>query len=99
MLSTMTAPDENGELLSELDTQLEDGTPISIRPIRPNDIGELVAFHDRLSADTVYRRFFGPHPHLSPEEARRFTTVDYRDRFALVARCAGQLVAVVRFGD
>jgi RimJ/RimL family protein N-acetyltransferase len=79
------------------DTQLADGTPVTIRPIRATDASDLVAFHEALSAETAYKRFFGPHPHLSPDEVRRFTTIDYKDRFALVAVSEGKLVAVGRF--
>lgn len=79
------------------DVILLDGTLASIRPIRPDDAAALVAFHDHLSAETVYRRFFGVHRHLSPQEVQRFTRVDYRDRLALVAEIDGRLAAVARF--
>lgn len=89
--------DENypAELAGEV--ILLDGTPASIRPIRQDDAAALVAFHNHLSAETVYRRFFGIHPHLSPSEVERFTQVDYRDRLALVAEIDGQLAAVARY--
>jgi len=79
------------------DVTLLDGTEASIRPIRPDDAGALVTFHEHLSNETVYRRFFGIHPHLSPVEVERFTTVDYRDRLALVAEIDGRLSAVARY--
>lgn len=79
------------------DVILLDGTPASIRPIRPDDAAALVAFHDRLSSETVYRRFFGIHPHLARNEVERFTHVDYRDRLALVAEIEGRLAAVARY--
>lgn len=79
------------------DVTLLDGTRASIRPIRPDDAAALVAFHDNLSAETVYRRFFSVHPHLSPKEVERFTRVDYRDRLALVAEIDGRLAAVARY--
>jgi acyl-CoA synthetase (NDP forming)/GNAT superfamily N-acetyltransferase len=68
-----------------------------VRAIRPDDSDRLVAFHGRLSPETVYRRFFGLHPQLSPTELRRFTHVDYHQRLALVAEHAGQLIAVARY--
>jgi acetyl coenzyme A synthetase (ADP forming)-like protein len=81
----------------EFDALLTDGAAVHVRPIRPDDAAGLVALHGRLSPETVYRRFFSPHPVLSAAEVQRFTTVDYRDRFALVALAEGQLVAVARF--
>src|ERR1700712_404986 len=38
--------------------QLRDGTPMEIRPIRPADEKMLVRFHQTLSADSVYFRYF-----------------------------------------
>ena len=77
--------------------RLLDGTVTSIRPIRPTDADPLSSFHDHLSGETVYRRFFGAHPHLRDEEITRFTEVDYRDRLALVAEVEGGLVGVARY--
>jgi RimJ/RimL family protein N-acetyltransferase len=79
------------------DARLADGTAIMVRPIRTTDEADLVAFHENLSAETIYKRFFGAHPHLSPDEVRSFTTVDYKDRFALIAVHRGDLVGVGRF--
>ncbi len=79
------------------DVVLVDGTGVRVRPIRPGDADPLVAFHAGLSAETIHRRFFSAHPSLSPEEARRFTTVDYARRMALVAEWRGRLVAVARY--
>jgi len=76
---------------------LADGTPLSIRAIRPDDAARLAAFHASLSQWTVYLRFFSSHQDLSDEEVRRFTQVDYRDRVALVAEMDGRLVAVGRY--
>ena len=81
----------------ECDALLTDGTPVHVRPIRPDDGEDLVAFHSRLSSQTVYRRFFTPHPVLQPAEVERFTTIDYRDRFALIALVDGVMAAVARF--
>jgi GNAT superfamily N-acetyltransferase len=76
---------------------LADGALARIRAIRADDTARLHAFHDKLSEETVYRRFFGTHPHLRPEEAERFTHVDYRDRLALVTELSDRLVAVARY--
>ncbi len=76
---------------------LRDGTRLLVRPIRPDDADALVALHARLSADTIYRRYFGARPHLAPADVDRFTRVDGRARFALVAMRGSDLVAVARY--
>jgi GNAT superfamily N-acetyltransferase len=77
--------------------RLRDGARLMVRPIEAADADALVALHARLSADTIYRRYFGVRPHLSPAEVERFTRVDGRTRFALVALQAADLVAVARY--
>jgi len=77
--------------------QLRDGARLVVRPIEAADADALVALHARLSADTIYRRYFGVRPHLSPTDVERFTRVDGRARFALVALQATDLVAVARY--
>jgi RimJ/RimL family protein N-acetyltransferase len=79
------------------EVRLRDGTRLVVRPIAPADAGALVALHARLSADTIYRRYFGARPHLSPADVERFTRVDGRDRFALVAAREPDLVGVARY--
>lgn len=76
---------------------LRDGTRLVVRPIRADDADALVALHARLSSDTIYRRYFGVRPHLSPAEVARFTQVDGHARFALVAVRDAALVAVARY--
>jgi RimJ/RimL family protein N-acetyltransferase len=82
----------------ELETELptEWGT-LRVRPMRPDDGPALVAFHEALSPDSQYMRFFTAHPHLAPAEVDRFTHVDYDRRLALVAELAGTLVGVGRY--
>jgi GNAT superfamily N-acetyltransferase len=76
---------------------LPDGTGVLVRPIRPADAEALIALHARLSADTIYRRYFSARPHLAPADVDRFTRVDGRVRFALVAIRGSDLVAVARY--
>lgn len=77
--------------------ELPDGTRLLIRPITPVDASALVALHERLTADTIYRRYFGARPHLLPTDVHRFTQVDGRARFALVATHGRDLVSVARY--
>jgi GNAT superfamily N-acetyltransferase len=70
---------------------------LRIRPIRADDADALVRFHDGLSRESQYLRFYSTHPHLSAREVLRFTVVDYRNRLALVIETGGDLIAVGRF--
>lgn len=65
--------------------RLRDGTEVTLRPIRPDDGPRLQALHGRLSPESIYQRFLGPRPVLSPLEAERLAMVDYRTTMAFVA--------------
>jgi GNAT superfamily N-acetyltransferase len=73
------------------------GRSLFLRPIRPSDAAGLVAFHLRLSALSVYRRFFSLHRTLTTKEVDHFTGVDYLERLALVVEDGDLLVAVGRY--
>jgi GNAT superfamily N-acetyltransferase len=94
-----TVGPDTGGIVGDVDeVRLRDGTRLVVRPIRPVDAPALVALHARLSAGTIYRRYFGARPHLSPADVERFTRVAEAWRFALVAvRETGDLVAVARY--
>ena len=81
----------------EADVVLSDGGTVLIRPIRPDDNAALARFHERLSPESVYLRYFSPHPHLSDAELEFLTTVDYRLRMALVAVLGDEIVGVARY--
>jgi acyl-CoA synthetase (NDP forming)/GNAT superfamily N-acetyltransferase len=81
----------------EADVVLRDGYTCHVRPITPADAERLVQFHGRLSAETIYFRFFAPYPELTDRDVQRFTQVDHDDRVALVATEAGELIAVARY--
>ena len=81
----------------EADVILRDGRICHIRPIRPEDQEALAAFHESLSPETVYYRFFAPYPRLTEKDLLRFTNVDYVDRVALVAEIAGEIIGVGRY--
>src|SRR5512133_1167574 len=81
----------------EADVVMIDGGTGHLRPIQPKDAERLVAFHNRLSAETIRYRFFAPHPTLSPAEVEDFTQVDHDQRVALVAVLGEDLVAVGRY--
>jgi acyl-CoA synthetase (NDP forming)/GNAT superfamily N-acetyltransferase len=94
-VSTVADP---GELARwEADAVLADGGTVHLRPIRPDDASRLNELHERLSRESKYLRFFSPMPHLSPGMLERFVTVDYVDRFALVAVLGDDIVGVARY--
>jgi GNAT superfamily N-acetyltransferase len=64
---------------------LFDGTSVRVRPIRPDDESRLRDLYGRLSADSVYQRFFSPMKSLPTPWARWLANVDYHERLALVA--------------
>lgn len=76
---------------------LRDGGTAHIRPITPDDAALLVSFYARVSDTSKYYRFFSPMPELSDRDVRRFTTVDYDDRVALVLTLQDQMIAVGRY--
>ena len=71
--------------------------PVEFVVMRPEDAERLLRFHDTLSSETTYLRYFSFHPELRPQELYRFTHVDHRDREAVVAVVAGEIVGVARF--
>jgi acetyltransferase len=67
---------------------MKDGTPVTIRPIRPEDEPGMVRFHETLSERSVYYRYF----HLmnldqrtTHERLTRICFIDYDREMALVA--------------
>ena len=81
----------------EADVVLSDGGTAHVRPIRPDDGERLVALHGRLSRESIYYRFFSPHPRLSEKEVRHFTTTDFVNRLALVLMLGDEMIAVARY--
>lgn len=64
---------------------LRDGTTVLVRPIRPDDKGRLQRGLQQLSPRSRYLRFHTPIDHLTDEQLRYLTEVDYRDHMAWVA--------------
>jgi len=64
---------------------LRDGTRIVVRPILPQDKDRLRQGFARLSAQSRYRRFLTALDHLSDQQVRYLTEIDYADHMAWVA--------------
>lgn len=68
--------------------QLNNGTPVTIRPIRPEDEPLLVKFHETLSEESVYYRYFSQlklDQRIAHERLTRMCFNDYDREIALVA--------------
>ena len=66
---------------------LNDGTPVTIRPIRPEDEPLMVKFHRTLSGHSVYNRYFevlGLEERTAHERLSRLCFIDYDREIALV---------------
>src|SRR5215210_7840477 len=64
---------------------LRDGSPVTIRPIEPDDRQALAEGFERLSPESRYRRFFAPVTSLRERDLDYLTRVDHHDHEALVA--------------
>ncbi|MDH3275635.1 MAG: bifunctional acetate--CoA ligase family protein/GNAT family N-acetyltransferase [Gammaproteobacteria bacterium] len=65
--------------------QLNDGTDIVIRPIRPEDAEIEAKFVREMSEESKYFRFMSSLRELSQEMLVRFTQIDYHNEMALIA--------------
>ena len=83
------------------DVSLADGTPMHLRPIRPEDAALERQFVEGLSEQTRYFRFFYRLQELTPAMLARFTQVDYDRELALIALIdtdtAPRIVGVARY--
>jgi acetyltransferase len=83
---------------------LRDGTPVTLRPIRPEDEPLEAELVKNTSRESLYFRFFGFVPGVDHKMLARFTQIDYDREMAIVAQIDNegkpQLIGVVRIvGD
>ncbi|NDB78049.1 MAG: N-acetyltransferase, partial [Verrucomicrobia bacterium] len=85
--------------------KLRDDTPVTIRPIRPEDEPLLVKFHHALSERSVYLRYFTPQKldqRVAHARLSRLCFVDFDREMALVVErrdpdtCATEIIGVGR---
>jgi len=88
-----SAPIEMYPLHWEADVLLADGGVVHLRPSGPADAESIRAMHGRLSAKTLYLRYFSPVSTVSDEKIATFTDVDYDSRVGLVAELGGEMIA------
>src|SRR5262249_14843728 len=75
---------------------LKDGSEVTVRPIRPEDEPLMVKFHEALSEQSVYWRYFHPmkfSQRVAHERLQRICFIDYDREMALVAERKGPQTA------
>ena len=68
--------------------EMKDGTPVTVRPIRPEDEPLMVKFHESLSERSIYMRYFHAMKltrRTAHERLMRICFIDYDREMALVA--------------
>jgi len=78
-------PEAPGASGSPMRFTLRNGAPVVIRPILPEDSERLIEAFARLSEESRYRRFGTPVRHLTDDQVRYLTEIDYDDHMAWVA--------------
>ena len=82
---------------------LRDGSTLCLRPIEPGDFERVQSLFYRMSPHSIYLRYHHVVTHMSQEEAKRYSTVDYHDTFALVGIVGSgeeeRIVAVGRYAQ
>ena len=81
----------------EADVVLRDGSIARVRPIRPEDADGIRRFHAGQSEESIYLRFFAPIKELSDRDVERFTTIDYKERVALVVTVREEIIGIGRY--
>ena len=77
----------------EADVLLADGGVVHVRPSGPADEDAIRTMHGRLSAKTLYLRYFSPVSMVSDRTIAIFTDVDHDSRAGLVAMLGGEMIA------
>ncbi len=76
---------------------LADGTTIEIRPAEAHDAEPVLRFHQAMSADNRYLRFFSLSKLAAGREARRVSRPAGTDHAALLAELDGRVVGVASY--
>jgi GNAT superfamily N-acetyltransferase len=76
---------------------LADGTIVEIRPASPDDTDAVTRFHQAMSPDNLYLRFFSMSKRAAEQEARRVCRPADADHAALLALLGTQVVGVASY--
>jgi RimJ/RimL family protein N-acetyltransferase len=79
-MSDRPSPDRHRRMVS-----LKNGTPVLIRPIRPDDRERVIRAFHKLEPESVYTRFFSPRKELSAADLARIDASDFANALILVA--------------
>jgi len=69
---------------------LNDGSPVTIRAVRPDDKERIVTAFLALGPRSIYARFFHPKTELSEQELRQLTEIDFLNAVVLLATIGSQ---------
>lgn len=71
---------------SELEEDIDlDGIPVHIRPVRPEDEGQHLAFLENLEPEDIYFRFFGMIRRFEHSQLARLTQIDFDREMVFIA--------------
>src|SRR5215469_12337374 len=76
---------------------LADGATVEIRPAGPDDVGAVTRFHQDMSPDNLYLRFFSMSKRAGEQEARRVCRPPDADHAALLALLGTQMVGLASY--
>jgi ribosomal protein S18 acetylase RimI-like enzyme len=76
---------------------LRDGRSITIRALQPGDRSAMLSAVGRVSAQSLYRRFFGPKRGFTEKETDFFVNVDFVTHVALAAVIDDTIVGAGRY--
>jgi acetyltransferase len=82
----------------EQTVHLRDGTAVLVRPVRPEDEPLYPPFLQKITAEDLRLRFFGPIKHFNHAMIARFTQIDYARAMAFVVidPSSGEMLGVGR---
>jgi GNAT superfamily N-acetyltransferase len=80
---------------------LDDGTPIALRPLEPDEREGVLDWFARLSPESRFRRFLSPVPALSSRELAALTDINHvtREAVAAVDQRDGSIVGIAWYAQ
>jgi GNAT superfamily N-acetyltransferase len=82
-----------------MSTVIVAGVPVRLRLLERSDANLIRAFYQRLSPDSVYRRFFGPVIPPADRLVKQLTDIDHNERDALIALDLHGICGIARYGS
>jgi acyl-CoA synthetase (NDP forming)/RimJ/RimL family protein N-acetyltransferase len=84
-------------VIAESYALLADGTTVLIRPAGPGDTQAVIAFHERMSPDNLYLRFFSMSKQAAVQEAKRVTRPPGTDHAAVLALLGDRVAGLASY--